>query len=163
MNNKNTNKNPYGHLLDKYLDSNHVDYETKQRREEEAKQKYGHLLDYAKPDYSILERISKIEDNFIEQRKQRKEEERLAVLRRQERLENERRREEEHNAQVKAYGESLIINKQKQIEAAQKAKEEKQKAAEEQQKIYDNVDNLMKISPESANAYMQTLKEGGVI
>ena len=32
MNNKNTNKNPYGHLLDKYLDSNHVDYETKQQR-----------------------------------------------------------------------------------------------------------------------------------
>ena len=163
MNNKNTNKNPYGHLLDKYLDSNHVDYETKQRREEEAKQKYGHLLDYAKPDYSILERISKIEDNFIEQRKQRKEEERLAVLRRQERLENERRRAEEHNTQVKAYGESFIINKQKQIEAAQKAKEEKQKAAEEQQKIYDNVDNLMKISPGCTDAYIQAMKMGGVI
>ena len=49
------NMNPYGHLLDKYLDSNHVDWETRQGREEEAKRRYGHLIGFAKPDNSTLE------------------------------------------------------------------------------------------------------------
>ena len=58
MNTNSTNKeneNPYGHLLDKYLDSNHVDWETRQEREEEAKRRYGHLIGFAKPDNSTLE------------------------------------------------------------------------------------------------------------
>ena len=162
-NQNNTNNNPYGHLLDKYLDASHVDFETRQQRKEEARKKYGHLLDYAKPNNSVLERISKMEDGFIEQRKRREEEERLAVLKRQERLENERRKEEEHNAHVREYGESFIKNKQERIKAAQEAKEQARKEAERQQAIYDRIDNLMKISPESANAYIQALKQGNVI
>ena len=162
-NQNNTNNNPYGHLLDKYLDSDHVDFETKQQRKEEAKNRYGHLLDYAKPDYSALEHISKIEDGFIKQRKQREEEKRLAALKRQERLENERRKEEDHIAHVREYGESFIKNKQERIKAAQQAEEQARKEAEKQQEIYNTIDSLMKISPESANAYIQALKEGNVI
>ncbi len=74
MNTNKNNNNKYGHLLDKYMDSNHVDYETKQQREEEDKNKYGHLLDYAKPDYSILELMSKMEDDRIERWKQKAKE-----------------------------------------------------------------------------------------
>ena len=52
------------------MDSDHVDYETKQQREKESKNRYGHLLDYAKPDYSTLELMAKIEDNCIQRLKQ---------------------------------------------------------------------------------------------
>ena len=77
MNTNSTNKeneNPYGHLLDKYLDSNHVDWETRQEREEEAKRRYGHLIGFAKPDNSTLELMAKMEDARIERRKQMEEE-----------------------------------------------------------------------------------------
>ena len=159
----NTNNNPYGHLLDKYLDAEHLAWETKKQREKEAENKYGHLLDYAKPDNSVLERMAKMEDGFIEQRKRREEEERLAAIRRQERLENERQKEEEHNARVREYGESFIKNKQERIKAAQEAEEQARKEAERQQEIYARIDSLMKISPESANAYIQALKQWNVI
>ena len=33
----------YGHLLDKYVDNAHADYSTKQEREEEIRNRYGHL------------------------------------------------------------------------------------------------------------------------
>ena len=159
-----TNKNnPYGHLLDKYMDSNHVDSKTRQKREEEAKNKYGHLLDYAKPDNSTLELMAKMEDDRIERQKRMKEEERLEALRRQERIEAKKRREDEHNARVRDFGESLIKRKQEQIVAARTAKEEKRKAEERQQEIYDRIDGLMKISPESAEAYIKAMKEGGAI
>lgn len=80
MNTNSTNKeneNPYGHLLDKYLDSNHVDWETRQEREEEAKRRYGHLIGFAKPDNSTLELMAKMEDDRIERRKQMEEERKL--------------------------------------------------------------------------------------
>lgn len=73
------------------MDSNHVDYETKQQREEEAKNKYGHLLDYAKPDYSILELMSKMEDDRIERWKQKAKEKELENQRRQVRKRDEKR------------------------------------------------------------------------
>ena len=159
----NTNNNPYGHLLDKYLDAEHLAWETKKQREKEAENKYGHLLDYAKPDNSTLELMAKIEDNRIERRKQEAKKKELSDQRRQERLENERRKEEEHNAHVREYAESFIKNKQEHIKAAQEAEEQARKEAERRQEIYDRIDNLMKISPESANAYIQALKQGNVI
>ena len=86
-------KNPYGHLLDKYLDSNHVDWETRQQREKEAKSRYGHLIGYAKPDNFTLELMAKMEDDRIERRKQMEEERKLDALRRQEQIEAVKRRE----------------------------------------------------------------------
>ena len=49
MNTKRNNEsqNKYEHLLDKYVDDAHADYHTRQEREEEARSRYGHLLDYA--------------------------------------------------------------------------------------------------------------------
>lgn len=163
MNTNKNNNNPYGHLLDKYMDSDHVDYETKQKREEESKNRYGHLLDYAKPDYSTLELMSKIEDNRIERQKQEAKETELANQRRQVRIEEERRKEEEHNAKVRGYAESVIERKQAQIKADVEKREQERKEAEKQQGIYDRIDSLMQISPELANAYVQAIKEGNVI
>lgn len=163
MMNKNNNNNPYGNLLNKYMDSDHVDYETKQKREEESKNKYGHLLDHAKPDYSTLELMSKIEGNRIERQKQEAKETELANQRRQIRIEEERRKEEEHNAKVRGYAESIIERKQAQIKADAEKREQERKESEKQQGIYDRIDSLMKISPELANAYIQALKDGNVI
>ena len=55
MNTKKNNEtqNKYRHLLDKYVDSTHADYHTRQEREEEPRSRYGHLLDYAKPNKKI--------------------------------------------------------------------------------------------------------------
>ena len=163
MNTNKNNNNKYGHLLDKYMDSNHVDYETKQQREEEDKNKYGHLLDYAKPDYSILELMSKMEDDRIERWKQKAKEKELENQRRQVRIEEERRKEDEHIAKARNYAESLIKRKQAKIKADADREEKECKEAEEQQSIYDRINRLMQISPESANAYVQVLKEGNLI
>ena len=157
------NNNKYGHLLDKYMDSNYVNYEIKQRHEGESEDKYGHLLDYAKPDYSTLELMAKIEDNRIERRKKEAKEQELSDQRRQARIEEEIRKEDEHNEKVRNYAESLIEKKRTQIKADADKRKKERKEAEEQQDIYDRIDRLMQISSESANAYIQALKEGNVI
>lgn len=165
-NTNNTNKaakNPYGHLLDKYLDSNHVDWETRQRREEEAKNRYGHLLDYARPDNSTLELMAKMEDDRIERQKQMEEDKRLDALRRQERIDAEKRKADEHEAEVRGYAESIIKRKKAKIKAAEMEEAEKRKADERRQGIYDQIDGLMRISPEAADAYIQAMKKAGVI
>ena len=146
MNTNSTNKeneNPYGHLLDKYLDSNHVDWETRQEREEEAKRRYGHLIGFAKPDNSTLELMAKMEDDRIGRRKQMEEERKLDALRRQEQIEAEKRKEDEHNAKVRDFAESVMARKAAKVKAAEMAKEE----MERQQEIYDRIDDLMKITP----------------
>ena len=162
MNTNSTNKeneNPYGHLLDKYLDSNHVDWETRQEREEEAKRRYGHLIGFAKPDNSTLELMAKMEDDRIERRKQMEEERKLDALRRQEQIEAEKRKEDEHNAKVRDFAESVMARKAAKVKAAEMAKEE----IERQQEIYDRIDDLMKISTRSAEVYIKAMKEVGAL
>ena len=166
MNTNSTNKeneNPYGHLLDKYLDSNHVDWETRQEREEEAKRRYGHLIGFAKPDNSTLELMAKMEDDRIERRKQMEEERKLEALRIQERIEAAKRKEDEHNARVKDFAESIMARKEEKVKAAEMAKEEEQKREESQQRMYDNISGLVKINPRLAEGYLQILKKHDII
>ena len=87
----------------------------------------------------------------------------LENQRRQVRIEEERRKEDEHIAKVRNYAESLIKRKQAKIKADADREEKECKEAEEQQSIYDRINRLMQISPESANAYVQVLKEGNLI
>ena len=157
------NMNPYGHLLDKYLDSNHVDWETRQEREEEAKRRYGHLIGFAKPDNSTLELMAKMEDDRIERRKQMEEERELEALRMQERIEAEKRKEDEHNAMVRGYAESVMARKEAKVKAAEMEQKEKREAEERQQRMYDNISGLVRINPKLAEGYLQTLKENGII
>ena len=107
-NNTNNNNNPYGHLLDKYLDGTHFDYRTDKQKEEEAKAKYGHLLDYAKPDDSMWDNILDTYKSCERMNQHRREENERNAARFRERIERKRREEEEHNAKVTAYAESLI-------------------------------------------------------
>lgn len=163
MNTNKKNNNPYGHLLDKYLDSNHVDWKTREQREKEAKERYGGLLDKAKPDYSTLELIEKMEDERFRQQKQKKREQELERQRIQMRIENAREKEERHTTEVKNYADSLLAKKEAKKAAEQKAIEEKRKAEERQQEMYDTINRLLKISPESADAYIQALKKANAI
>lgn len=138
-NNTNNNKNPYGHLLDKYLDGTHFDYRTDAQREEEARERYGHLLDYAKPDNSIWDNILDVYESCDRMNQRRREESERDAARLKERIERERREEEEHNAKVAAYAESLIKRKREEEEAKMKAEAERRKEAEEQQELLDRV------------------------
>ena len=144
------NMNPYGHLLDKYLDSNHVDWETRQEREEEAKRRYGHLIGFAKPDNSTLELMAKMEDDRIERRKQM-------------RIEAEKRKEDEHNAMVRGYAESVMARKEAKVKAAEMEQKEKREAEERQQRMYDNISGLVRINPKLAEKYLQILKKHDII
>ena len=166
MNTNSTNKeneNPYGHLLDKYLDSNHVDWETRQEREEEAKRRYGHLIGFAKPDNSTLELMAKMEDDRIERRKQMEEERKLDALRRQEQIEAAKRKEDKHNARVKGIAESIMARKEAKVKAAEMAQKEKREAEEMQQRMYDNISGLVRINPKLAERYLQILKKHDII
>ena len=166
MTTSNTNKetkNPYGHLLDKYLDSNHVDWKTRQEREEEAKRRYGHLIGFAKPDNSTLELMVKMEDDRIERRKQMEEERKLDALRRQERIEAEKRKEDEHNAMVRGYAESIMARKEAKVKAAEMEQKEKREAEEMQQRMYSQIEGLMRISSGAADAYIQAMKKARAI
>ena len=162
-NNANNNNNPYGHFLDKYLEPTHLEWKERQKREGEAKTRYGDLLDKVKPGISTFDLIMKMEDECIERRKKMEEKERLESLQRQMRIENARRKEEEHNAEVRGYAESIMAKKEAKRLAAEKEIAEKRKAEEKQKEIYDRIDGLMKISPEAANAYIWALKQGNVI
>ena len=125
-NNGASKNNSYGHLLDKYLDSNHVDWETRQQREKEAKNRYGHLLDYAKPNLSTLNLAAKMEEDGRERQKQREEEEKLDNLRRRIRIGDEKRKVDEHDAKVSGFAESVMARKEARI------KEEERKHKEEE-------------------------------
>ena len=163
MNKNNINNNPYRHLLDKYLDINFLDWETKQQRKEEAENKYGHLLDYAKPDNSVLELMVKMEDERIERQEQETRDRELAQQRNQMRIEVERQRERQRMEANSSFVESVLAKKDAEMKAELDRKKQERMEAEEQQKIHDRINSLMKISPESANAYVQSLKQGNVI
>lgn len=162
-NDTNTANNKYGHLLDKYLEPELLDWKIKQQREKEAKERYGNLLDKAKPDTSTLELMAKMENDQIERRKREGEERKVSALRRQEQIEAVKRREERHNAEVRDYAESIILNRENRRKEAERAEQEKREAEEEQQKMYDNISGLIRINPKTAEAYVQILKENGLI
>lgn len=162
-NNRNTNNNPYGHLLDKYLEPERLDRETKRQREEEAQRRYGNLLDKAKPDYSTLELMEKMEEGRLERRKREEEERKISALRMQERAAAAKRREERHNAEVRDYAESLIERKRAQIKAAEKAEEERRMEAQRQEDFNRNIEGLARINPELAEGYLEILKKHNIL
>lgn len=140
------NSNKYGHLLDKYMDDKHVDYKTKQEREEEARGRYGHLLDYAKPDYSTLEVMVKLEESNRERRRKEAEEEERANQRRQERIEREKREKQERIDRNNTFVNSYLEKK----EAERKAAEEKRLKDEREQNFLNGIQKLIDIKDETA-------------
>lgn len=138
-NNKNNNNNPYGHLLDKYLDDAHFDYRTEEQKKEEEKARYGNLLDNVKPDYSIWDSMLSVYEGCDKMNQRRKEEGEMFFANLKERIEREKREEEEHIAEVRGYAESVMGKKREKEEAKARAEAERRKEAEETQKTLDRI------------------------
>lgn len=152
MINKNNN-NKYGHLLNKYMDDNNVDYRTKQERETEAKDKYGGLLDKAKPNNKILDDILNVSNACRNIQQKRADEYEQGNLRRQERIERERREEQERKDRHEAYINSYLDKKEAECKAVEKRKQEETEKAD----FYKSVENLANIDPHIAEVYIQTV------
>lgn len=152
MNRSNINKRGYDGLLDKYLDSSQVNQEMRKAREEEAKNRYGNLLENAKPNYKIYDTILNINEGFREQR--RKEAEELE-LRRQQHLEKEKRETQECIDRNKTFVNSYLEKKEAK-ETEKKAVERKRKEDAEKVDFYKNVEKLMDINPHLAETYIKT-------
>lgn len=155
-NNTNNNKNPYGHLLDKYLDGTHFDYRTEKQKEEEARAKYGHLLDYAKPDNSALDNMLNVYKSCEKMNQRRREESERNAARFRERIERERREEEEHIAEVRGYAESIMAKKREEQEAKARAEAQRRKEAEKTQKTLDRIQWMTDMSDFVDNATKET-------
>lgn len=143
MNTNKKNNNPYGHLLDKYLDSSHVDWRTREQREKEAKERYGGLLDKAKPDMRIYENIVAIDEACRQGRYQREEECRQADIRMKERLERvierEKREAQECQERYDHFVNSMFAKK----EAERKAAEEKRREEEHKQNMLNSIQKII--------------------
>ena len=154
MNTKRNNEsqNKYEHLLDKYVDDAHADYHTRQEREEEARSRYGHLLDYAKPNNKIYEDILGMDDACRRVRQQRAEDYEQANIRRQERIEREKREQQERTDRNNAFVNSYLEKK----EAERKAAEEKRKEAEREQSFLNSIQRMINARDEASEMIART-------
>lgn len=124
-------ENKYGHLLDKYMDgSEKKDYSGILQKEEKKykgaeNDRYGNLLENAKPDYTLYDGILDVSDTCRAARQQKAEEERQIQERMQERINREKREMDEHIERNNAFVNSYLEKKQAEQEAIAKAREEK--------------------------------------
>lgn len=134
--NKNEIENRYGHLLDKYLDTAHVDFKTEQERKDEARRRYGDILDKTEsPLNRIYKNVCNVNDVCAVWKKQRAEEYALYNLRMQERIEREKREEQKRQEGHKNFIKSLEEKK----EAQRRAEEEKYRKVKEEQEKLDRI------------------------
>ena len=147
------NNNKYGNLLDKYMDDRHIDYGTKMEHEKEFKDKYGGLLDKAKPDDTILNDILNVSNACRNIQRKREPEYEQENRRRQERIERERREEQERRDRHEAYINNFLDKKEAERKAVEKKKQEEAEKAD----FYKRVERLANIDPHMAEVYIQTL------
>ncbi len=147
-------ENKYGHLLDNYMGGTPVNYnyQTNTEREEEARKRYGHLLDYAKPDHKIYEDMIAVDNASRKMRQQRAEAYEQENIRRQERIEREKREEQERIDKHNAFVNSFLEKK----EAERQAAEEKRKAAEREQNMLDNIQKMINLRDETEEMVTRT-------
>lgn len=152
------NNNPYGQLLDKYSDLNHVDWRTREEREKEAKEKYGNLLEYAKPDLSIYQYMVDINEASRRERKREEEEQKKSYIMRRERIEREIRKEREHRESINNFARSILAKAESKREAEQKAAEEKRMEEEHKQNLLNAIQRTIDISDEITETIEQHQK-----
>ncbi|MCM1048707.1 MAG: hypothetical protein NC433_09790 [Clostridiales bacterium] len=146
-------ENKYGHLLDKYMDNNHVDYGTKQEREQTVQDRYGGLLEHAKPNNKLYDDILNVERTCKSIRQQREDEYERANIRRQERIECEKQEHENRVARNDAFVNDFLEKK----EAERKVIKQKKKEEAEKADFYKNIERLANIDPHMAEVYIQAL------
>lgn len=147
-----TNKDKYGGLLDKYMDDKHVDYRIKMECEKEAKNKYGSLLEKAKPNDTILNDILNVSNacRNIQQKKANEYEQ--ANIRRQERIEREKREQQERTDRNNAFVNSYLEKK----EAERKAAEKKRLEAEREQSFLNGIQRMINAKDEASEMIART-------
>lgn len=152
------NNNPYGHLLDRYLDSIRVDWVNREEREKEAKEKYGNLLEYAKPDLSIYQYMVDIDEASRRERKREEEEQSRAYNSRQELIECEKRKNKEHQENLSHFVNSILMKAESEREVERKAAEEKRRKEEREQSSLNAIRRIIDISDEISATIEQTEK-----
>lgn len=154
-------ENKYGNLLDKYMGGGQKkDYSGILQKEEKKykgneNDRYGSLLENAKPDYTLYDGILNVSDTCRVTRQQKEEEECQIQERMQERIEREKREMDKHIERNNAFVNSYLEKKQAEQEAIRKAREEKWKKEAEQQELYNSIDRLLNISPKLAEAFVE--------
>ena len=106
-----------------------------------VRKKYGHLLDYAKPNNKFYEDIIALDETCRNIRQQRAEEYTQANIRRQERIERERQEEQERIDANNAFVNSYLEKK----EAERRAAEEEKRLAEREQNFYNSIQRMWTI------------------
>lgn len=162
MTNRNKNNeltDRYEGLLDKYMDNTHVNFSTQKECEEEARKRYGDLVDRMKPGNSAMELIAQLEEEQMERRKERARDEALGQQWSRECIERVRQREQKRMEENADFTKSIIDRKEARIKAAEEKERQERMAAEKQQEFCDRIDGLMSISPECAEAHLQVLKK----
>lgn len=135
------------------MDDANLDYATKIAREKESKDKYGGLLEKAKPNNKILDDILNVSNACRNIRQQREDEYERNNQRRQERIEREQAELQERQDKHTAYINDFLKKKEAEQEAiARKKKEEAEKAD-----YYKRVERLANIDPHMAEVYIQTV------
>ena len=145
----------YGHLFDGYLDDVHVDYKTKKEHEEEARDRYGYLLNYAKPDNKIDECMIGINNMCRQIREKRENKSEQAEIRRQERIEHEKRIQQERIDRKETFVNSYLEQKAAEQKARREMEEQKRKEAEREQ----NVLNSLRRMNEMGNAMTKSVSQ----
>lgn len=144
--NNNSKENKYGHLLDDYMDDSkkytHPLLEKEEKsKKEEGKNKYGDLLDNAKPGYSIYDQMVRVEEVGRKRRQEEAEKERKLQIKREERIEREKQEQQRHKDMNDKYVNAYLDKKKAEQEAIEKKKKEEAEKAD----FYMRVERLMNI------------------
>lgn len=135
------------------MDDKHVDYGIKQECETEEKDRYGGLLDNAKPDNKIFDDMLNVSNACRSIQQKWADEYEQENLRRQERIEHERREEQARRDRHEAYINNYLDKKEAERKAVEKKKQEEAEKADR----YKRIERLANIDPHMAEVYVQAL------
>lgn len=135
------------------MDNKHVDYRTKQEREQAERGRYGNLLDHAKPNNKICDDILNVDNMCRNLRQQRTDKYEQPNIRRQERIEREKADLQEHKDKHEVFIYDYLNKKEAERKVVEKKKKEEAKRAD----FYKRVERLVNIDPHMAEVYVQTL------
>lgn len=137
--------NRYGHLLDRYLNAADMpDRKTEEYIRDVENGRYGHLLDnVTDPSQKIYDRMMKMCDMTLENKKRRAEEEECYEQYAREHIKNAVEKEKLHNERMRSFADGLIERKKAKIEAEAAEREKEEREARERQEYINGIQNLM--------------------
>lgn len=162
----------YGHLLDKYINAGDFPGTALSREQEEyikdvENGRYGHLLDnVTDPVQKFYDRMMKLCDMTLENRKRKAEEEERYEQYVRERIKNAIEKEKLHNDRMRSFADGVIERKKAktEAEAAQREKEEREKRERQEyingiQNLIDTVDKTKEISARADGIMLRRKKQ----